>query len=228
MNEQPSKSKIILAAVIALAVAGVVLVTAVLPAEYGIDPLGTGRALGLIELAEATGAIASADASEPAVADAVQPAASKEPLSKGEIRTTPLLPGWNKDQPGIYRVDSREFEIAPGEGMEFKYVMKKGAGLVYVWNATAAVQYEFHGEPEGSPKGTYESYAKDDKVGKPWGAGNFTAPSDGIHGWYWKNTSKSPVFVRLTSSGFYVGGREFRKSGPIDHKMEDVKIEPHK
>jgi hypothetical protein len=39
------------ATVVALAVAVVVLVVAVLPAEYGIDPLGTGRALGLTALA---------------------------------------------------------------------------------------------------------------------------------------------------------------------------------
>ena len=34
----------------ALAVAAVVLLVAVLPAEYGIDPTGIGRALGLTEL----------------------------------------------------------------------------------------------------------------------------------------------------------------------------------
>jgi hypothetical protein len=44
----------------ALGVAIVILVTAVLPAEYGIDPLGTGRLLGLTALAgSATGAIAA-------------------------------------------------------------------------------------------------------------------------------------------------------------------------
>ena len=32
---------------IALTVAGAILVTVVLPAEYGVDPLGTGRRLGL-------------------------------------------------------------------------------------------------------------------------------------------------------------------------------------
>jgi hypothetical protein len=46
----PSKKKIALGAVIALAVSIVVLVTTILPAEYGIDPLGTGEALGLVIL----------------------------------------------------------------------------------------------------------------------------------------------------------------------------------
>jgi hypothetical protein len=41
------------ATAVAVAIAVVVLVVAVLPAEYGIDPLGTGRALGLTALAGA-------------------------------------------------------------------------------------------------------------------------------------------------------------------------------
>jgi hypothetical protein len=51
------------ATAIALAIAVIVLVVAVLPAEYGIDPLGTGRALGLKALSgvnEATPAIPAA------------------------------------------------------------------------------------------------------------------------------------------------------------------------
>jgi hypothetical protein len=47
-----SPRRIALAAAGALAAAVVVLVVAVLPAEYGIDPLGTGRLLGLTALAE--------------------------------------------------------------------------------------------------------------------------------------------------------------------------------
>ena len=47
-----SRRKIAVAAGVALLTAVVVLVTAVLPAEYGIDPLGAGRALGLLALAQ--------------------------------------------------------------------------------------------------------------------------------------------------------------------------------
>ena len=46
----PSKRAIVKATVIALAVALLILFTTVLPAEYGIDPLKTGKALGLIGL----------------------------------------------------------------------------------------------------------------------------------------------------------------------------------
>ena len=46
----PTKSKLLLATLAALALAAVILVTVVLPAEYDIDPLGTGEALGLVVL----------------------------------------------------------------------------------------------------------------------------------------------------------------------------------
>lgn len=46
-----STSKILIATACAAVVAGAILVTSILPAEYGIDPLGTGKALGLTALA---------------------------------------------------------------------------------------------------------------------------------------------------------------------------------
>jgi len=48
----PSAGRIAAATLVALLVAVVVLVTAILPAEYGIDLLGTGRLLGLTQLAD--------------------------------------------------------------------------------------------------------------------------------------------------------------------------------
>ena len=58
----PSMARLVKAMLIALVVAAIVLVTAVLPAEYGIDPLGTGRMLGFDQLfaAEETAAAAAA------------------------------------------------------------------------------------------------------------------------------------------------------------------------
>ena len=46
----PSTGRLALATVLALGVAFIILFTTVLPAEYGIDPLGTGKALGLMDL----------------------------------------------------------------------------------------------------------------------------------------------------------------------------------
>jgi hypothetical protein len=55
--------KIAMATAAALLVAAAVLVVAVLPAEYGIDPLGTGRLLGLTGLADTAPAAITPQAS---------------------------------------------------------------------------------------------------------------------------------------------------------------------
>src|SRR5436305_11964741 len=72
--QPPSRKRIATATVIALAVAAILLVTAVLPAEYGIDPLGTGKALHLTDLAKADTAKAPDKTSLPAAAADSKPA----------------------------------------------------------------------------------------------------------------------------------------------------------
>ncbi len=52
-DDTPSPGSLALTAGISALVAGGILLVAVLPAEFGIDPLGTGRALGLLELGTA-------------------------------------------------------------------------------------------------------------------------------------------------------------------------------
>jgi hypothetical protein len=51
--DAPSGRSLLLASLLSLVVAAVILVTLVLPAEYDIDPLGTGALLGLTGLAAA-------------------------------------------------------------------------------------------------------------------------------------------------------------------------------
>ena len=53
--EPPSAKKLLTSSMIALALAGVVLVTLILPAEYGIDPTGLGGAMGLTRLVHGHG-----------------------------------------------------------------------------------------------------------------------------------------------------------------------------
>ena len=74
----PSSSSLLTSTVIALCVAGVLLVTCVLPAEYGVDPTGIGRMLGLTQMGEVKRAIAeeaAANAAAQAAADSAAAAA---------------------------------------------------------------------------------------------------------------------------------------------------------
>ncbi len=68
-TELPSARALLRSTLIALAVAGTLLLTVVLPAEYGIDPTGAGRVLGLTQMGEIKVRLAR-EAAEDAAADA--------------------------------------------------------------------------------------------------------------------------------------------------------------
>jgi hypothetical protein len=74
----PSGARLVRSLIIAAAVAGVLLVTCVLPAEYGIDPTGVGRVLGLTQMGEVKMMLAEEaanNAAAQAAADSVAAAA---------------------------------------------------------------------------------------------------------------------------------------------------------
>jgi hypothetical protein len=86
VTELPSKRALARSTLIALVAAALVLVTIVLPAEYGIDPTRVGRVLGLTQmgeikmrLAREAAADAAADAAAQAEEEAVVPADSAAP-----------------------------------------------------------------------------------------------------------------------------------------------------
>jgi hypothetical protein len=205
--QPPSKTRIAVATVIALVVASVLLVTVVLPAEYGIDPLGTGKALRLTDLAKAETPKASPKTD--ARANTNDPPATIVPvLEPAADGGAPTMKGTFIAQPKGYQMDSREMKLKPGEGMEIKYNMRKGAGLIYSWSASGKLLFEFHGEPNVKPAGKggtdyYETYDIDNQTGKEEGHGTFIAPSTGIHGWFWENKTPNEVTLKLVSSGFY-------------------------
>jgi hypothetical protein len=199
------RARIALAAAAAMLVAGVVLMAAILPAEYGVDPLGTGGALGLTSLAQAN---------EPAAGEG-EGAAAELPQS-----LEPVRPGANTAQAVPLKQDTVTFKLGPREGMEYKYRMEKGASFVYSWTSTGRVNFDFHGEPVGAPTGYAESY----QMGEGQNAsGSFFAPTPGIHGWFWENLSDSPITVTLTSTGFYASGIEFSAKGQTPHDLPDRK-----
>jgi hypothetical protein len=129
--QAPSRTRIAAASAVAIAIAALVLVVAVLPAEYGKDPLGTGKALGLLDLYEAR-----ADTGPP-----------PPPSTTAAVR------------PRTYKIDSSELKLGPGQAFEYKYRLDKGASMVYAWQTNDRVKYEFHGEPDDRTL-KVESYEK--------------------------------------------------------------------
>jgi len=200
--DAPSKGALAKATGIALLVALFLLFTAVLPAEYGFDPLKTGAALGLTGISQAQVKEVKGAAPTPA----------------------PGQTGVYTPEPKIYKVDSQEFQLHPGEGVEMKYHMQKGAEMVYGWKGDGKLTFEFHGEPDQKPnKDYFESYALDDKVGKDAFYGSFTAPSTGIHGWFWQNKGNKVVQFHLNVAGFFDSAKMYVDGSPEDVPVEDAK-----
>jgi hypothetical protein len=194
----PTKKRLLAATGIALVVAALVLVAAVLPAEYGVDPLGTGKALGLTALFEADADVATTPLSQ---------------ASEGDAR--PL--------PRIYRTESTTFTLGPGQAFEYKYRIEQNGGLVYTWSATGPMKYEFHGDPDGigAKVLSYEKGQAD------FASGSLVASAPGIHGWYWENVGSAAATITLNSAGFYSEGQEmWPKYDPVKHKNR-IEYIPH-
>ena len=95
--ELPSTRQLIRSTIIAAVSAVVLLYTVVLPSEYGVDPSGIGRALGLTEMGEIKTKLAK-EAAEDAAAtqasnSAPMPAAgSAQPVTKVPAETPSIQP----------------------------------------------------------------------------------------------------------------------------------------
>lgn len=81
----PSTGKLIRSTILAAIGAGIILVTVVMPSEYGIDPTGIGGALGLTDMGEIKTALA-----EEAAADAIAHSPAQVE-AEAEIEVSPTL-----------------------------------------------------------------------------------------------------------------------------------------
>lgn len=182
-NASPGK-----AAIWAMVIAAALLVTVVMPAEYGIDWTGAGRLLGLTRMGEQKVAAEKAVALPPPAVRAA-PKGTAPPARYSAASTRPL------------RVDSIVVTLPPKGEVEYKTVLGEGESIVYEWDAgAAAVNFDFHGEPAAGPQGAFLSF---DKGSATKGAGTLTAPFAGTHGWYWQNPSAATVVIKLKASGFH-------------------------
>jgi hypothetical protein len=180
----PTLPQLFKATGIAVLAAGAILITTVLPSEYGIDPTGIGKAMGLTALsatnAEAAKLPDSLAAPEPTVQTPPQTVAKSE------------VP---------FRSDEMSLTLQPGEGSEIKSTMRQGEQIVFTWlSEGGAVNVDMHGEkPDAGDQ--FTSYWKAKQV--TGDQGSFIAPFDGTHGWYWRNRTDKPVTVTVKVSGFY-------------------------
>lgn len=190
-SELPSSKQLLRSTLIAAIVASVLLVTVVLPSEYGIDPTRVGRLLGLTEMGEIKTARAAEAKKESAAATtqkapepskAVSPPQS-EPVQNGASAKTDVM----------------TVTLKPGEGIEIKLEMSKDAKVNYEWAATGGtLNHDTHGD---NPAKDFISYKKGTNVERD--SGELVAEFDGSHGWFWRNRTAADVSVTLKTNGDY-------------------------
>ena len=182
------------ATLVALIAAAVILVTIVLPAEYGIDWTGIGKLTGLQAMGQdkvkaAREASASAAPGVPAKASAAPATGPTSEAPYASEATTAL------------RTDTVDIPLAAGAEIEYKTILAEGDVMVYAWDAGGAeVRFDFHGEPAAVPANSFLSFKKG---AASKGSGSLRAPFAGTHGWYWKNASSQPVTIKLRVTGFH-------------------------
>ncbi len=193
-SELPTTKQLLKSTGIALVVATGILVTVVLPAEYGVDPTRIGSVLGLTEmgrvkqqLAAEAEADAALDAQSPTTAEdeVAAPAPTSEPVAEVQART-----------------DETIVELAPDQGVEIKLTMEEGATVRFNWESSGGrINYDTHADRPGVDYHGYERGSLQRQTGE------LTAAFTGSHGWFWRNRSGEPVTITLQTSGAYTGIR---------------------
>ena len=140
------------------------------------------------------------------LASVVTPTLQQVPAAVNGWREYPLRDGVISIQPAKWRTDKVLVPVKAGTGLEYKLTMKKGEGLVYNISYGALsdpklMVVEFHGHTKQvDGVGDLMFYSK---TGGAPESGVFTAPWDGIHGWYLKNDGPKDVVVKVELAGFY-------------------------
>lgn len=197
-RELPSTGKLIKSTILAAITASALLVTVVMPAEYGIDPTGIGNAIGLKRMGEIKVSLAKEAAAEQQIAETVN---SGETVSLAEIvpSPAPVEPAPAEVAANI-RTDEMKVTLAPDEGTEVKVTMAKGKKVEYVWESSGGkANFDVHADSK-ELKIDYHGYEKGSEQKKE---GVIEAAFDGKHGWFWRNRTSETITVTLKTTGEY-------------------------
>lgn len=197
-RELPSTAKLIKSTIFAIMSACVLLITVVMPAEYGIDPTGIGETIGLKRMGEIRHSLeaeATADTakkSQPSITIvAPEKPTTVETVENVAITKTDNVTSQNHEI---------TFTLAPDEGTEVKVTMQKGAKVNYIWETNGGKSnFNVHGDSK-KLKIKYHPYYKGTDSKRE---GTLEAAFDGGHGWFWRNRTKQPLTITIKTDGEY-------------------------
>ena len=198
-SELPSSGKLLRSTGIAAVIAGALLVTVVLPAEYAVDPTGIGGLVGLTEMGRVKMALA-AEAEQEAASVGLADAQAETLMTPETLAAAPTAKGPSADatSPASSQAHKTSLTLAPDRGAEIKLVMREGARAQYVWSTNGGrVNFDVHGDGAGVD---YHGYGKGSATRAE---GVMTAAFDGNHGWFWRNRTDAAVTIILQTSGDY-------------------------
>ncbi len=198
--ELPSSKQLIRSTIMAVVSAVILLFTVVLPSEYGLDPTGIGRTLGLTDMGEIKTRLAKEAAADEAATLAARSATPALAATSKAIATEAAqssAPSASSGSGVVWR-DEMTFILAPGQGTEVKLKMKEGEKTLFSWTVQGGVvNFDTHGDSLVRSI----SYEKGRSV--PSDDGELVAAFTGNHGWFWRNRGQADVKVVLRTSGQY-------------------------
>lgn len=182
---------------IALAIAGAIaiLVLIVLPAEYGVDPTGVGKALGLTALNE--------PARKLQIKDVVGGNESYREVAVPDPGQPVPLPNPAVVQIKAAKAQSRTIKVTlqPDQQTEVKTILDSAQVILYSWRAEGGEVYtDFHGHEPGAGD-AFVRY--EEQQSGTHGEGSLVAPFAGEHGWFWLSLSDKPITITLEVSGYF-------------------------
>jgi len=194
-TDLPSTRKLIKSTILAVAVAGVLLVTVVMPAEYGIDPTGVGEITGLKKMGEIKTSLAKDAALELEKQQETSQAKVEETVAEQVQEQVPELVVTSSVQ-----TDEKTITLIPDAWTEIKLEMEKDASVNYTWFTNGGrANYDTHGDSK-SLNISYHGY---EKGSKQRDEGVLTAKFSGNHGWYWRNRTDETITITLKTNGSY-------------------------
>lgn len=198
-RELPSTQKLIKSTVFAAVMAVVLLITTVLPAEYGIDLTGIGNAIGLKKMGEIKASLAIEVAVDKA--KDTQLLDQQPNVPEQQAATTPAAVKQAISEPEKSMIqDTISVTLKPNQGAEVKTKMRKGETLKYKWSTDGGrANFDVHADSK-KLNINYHNYEKGSQQTKE---GTIKAAFDGSHGWFWRNRTSKTLTVAMQVSGEY-------------------------
>ncbi len=168
----------------------IILITIVLPAEYGIDPLGFWKMTWLNKLApnyQEENLESNMDIEEKVV-------------ETNSIKVEEII-SIKKEKSYDYQTLEKTYTLNAKANTEIKFKMYKWSEMTFDWESSELVYFDQHWEPttkEWKDFLPYKTVKEWKQMSDNW---KLVAEFTWTHGWYWRNLSNNKATIKLSLKG---------------------------